>query len=406
MMSTSLDIHTPVIVAATRTPIGRLRGALARLRPDDMGAAVVPSLLESSGIEAAHIEDLYYGCTNQSGEDSRNVARMIGLLAGLPIEVPGVTLNRLCGSGMEALVAAAKSVMVQEGEVYLAGGGESMSRAPFVLPKSESAFPVSSQIYNTALGWRMENPRMKSRYGTDPMGITAEKVARSYEISREDQDAWAFQSHQRAKEAQESGAFSQEICPLRVPQGRKKPDLLVEQDECIRPDTTLERLAKLTPAFEPDGCVTAGNASPLSDGASAMLVTSLAYAKSHGLKPLARVVSWGHAGVEPSLMGMGPVPASKKALERAGLQVADIDLFELNEAFASQVLACVRALSLDPAKVNVRGGAIALGHPLGCSGARIVTTLVHSLHAQEKRYGLATMCIGVGQGIACVLERL
>lgn len=406
MMSTSLDSHTPVIVAAARTPIGRLRGALARLRPDDMGAAVVSFLVETTGINPAHFEDIYYGCTNQSGEDSRNVARMIGLLSGLPIEVPGVTVNRLCGSGMEALVAASKSVMVQEGGAYLAGGGESMSRAPFVLPKTESAFPVSSQIYNTALGWRMENPCMKSRYGTDPMGITAENVARTYEVSREDQDAWALQSHRRAAQARERGDFAREICPVQVPQGRKKPDLKVEQDECIRPDTSLERLAKLAPAFQEDGCVTAGNASPLSDGASAMIVTSLAYAKAHGLRPLARVVSWGHAGVEPSHMGMGPVPASQKALKRAGLAVADIDLFELNEAFASQVLACMRALSLDPSKVNVRGGAIALGHPLGCSGARIVTSLLHSLEAQQKRYGLATMCIGVGQGIACVIERL
>lgn len=406
MLGSEMDTRTPVIVAAQRSPIGRFRGGLSRLRPDDMGAALVKHLMRGVEVDSASIKDLYYGCTNQCGEDGRNVARMVGLLSGLPIEVPGVTVNRLCGSGMEAVIQAAKSIMVGEGEVYLAGGGESMSRAPFVMPKSDQAFPVQSQIFNTALGWRMVNPRMQELYGTEPMGITAENVAQRYQVSREDQDAWALRSHERAAKAQDTGAFAQELCPMVVPQGRKKPDLRVEADEGVRRDTSLERLAALRPAFQEGGSVTAGNASSLNDGASVLLLTSLAKAKAQGLQPLARVVSWGHAGVEPSLMGIGPVPATKVALERAGLKARDLDLIELNEAFASQVLASVRELQLDPEKVNVNGGAIALGHPLGCSGARILTTLVHALRAQKGRYGLATMCIGVGQGIACVVETL
>lgn len=400
------DARTPVIIDALRTPIGRLRGTLAPVRPDDLAGHVVRRIVERYPAATEQLEDIVFGAANQSGEDNRNVARMAGLLAGLPVEIPGVTVNRLCGSGMEAVIQAAKSIMVGEGEVYIAGGVESMTRAPFVMPKSGEAFPRRAEVFDTSLGWRMENPRMNELYPIEGLGSTAENVAERYEVSREDQDAWALQSHQRAANAQDEGWFDSEVVSIEVPQGRKKDPIRMTQDEGIRRDTTAEKLARLRPVFREGGTVTAGNCSSLNDGACALLLTSLARAKQLNLEPMARVVSWGHAGVHPGVMGIGPIPSTQKALRRAGLDASQIDSAELNEAFASQVLASMRALELDPQKVNPAGGAIALGHPLGCSGARIVTTLVHNLAREKGRYGLATMCIGVGQGIASVYERL
>jgi 3-oxoadipyl-CoA thiolase len=399
------DAHTPVIVDAIRTPIGRLRGALAPVRPDDLAAHVIRHLVERHPATMEHLEDVYVGAANQAGEDNRNVARMALLLAGLPVEVPGVTVNRLCGSGMEAVLQAAKSVMAGEGDVYLAGGVESMTRAPFVMPKPTEAFPRAGELFDTSLGWRMINQRMNQLYPVEGLGETAENVAERYEISREDQDAWALGSHQKAASAQEEGWLDNEIVPIDVPQGKKKDPIRVGADEGIRKDTSLEKLAKLRPVFRKDGTVTAGNASPLNDGASALLITSLERARKLGLSPMARIAAWGHAGVHPGVMGVGPIPATRKALQRAGLQASDLSVAELNEAFASQVLASIRGLELDPEIVNPGGGAIALGHPLGCSGARILTTLVHGLQRTRGRWGLATMCIGVGQGIACIVER-
>ncbi len=400
------DARTPVIIDAIRTPIGRLRGVLAPMRPDDLAAHVVRRLVERYPAATEQLEDVYFGAANQSGEDNRNVARMAVLLAGLPVETPGVTVNRLCGSGMEAILQAAKSIITGEGEVYIAGGVESMTRAPFVMPKSDEAFPRSAEIFDTSLGWRMVNAQMNKLYPIEALGVTAENVAERYEVSRAEQDAWALGSHQKAANAQDEGWLDDEIVPISVPQGRKKEPLRVTEDEGIRRDTSLEQLARLSPVFKPGGSVTAGNSSSINDGASAVLLTSLAQAKKLDLEPMARIVSWGHAGVHPGVMGIGPVPSSRRALDRAGLSIRDIDLAELNEAFASQVLASMRALELDPTKVNPAGGAIALGHPLGCSGARIVTTLAHGLRRTRKRYGLATMCIGVGQGIATIIERL
>ncbi|MEM6294175.1 MAG: thiolase family protein [Myxococcota bacterium] len=400
------DDRTPVIVAAVRTPMGRARGQLAPIRPDDLAAHVVRHIAEHNSAAMEHLEDVYFGAANQAGEDNRNVARMATLLAGLPVEVPGVTVNRLCGSGMEAVLQAAKSILSGEGEVYIAGGVESMTRAPFVMPKSGMPWARGAEIFDTQLGWRMNNPRMQQLYPIESLGQTAENVAARYEISREDQDAWALQSHQRAAVAQDEGWFDNEITSIEVPQGRKKDPIRVTQDEGVRRDSTIEKLAKLRPVFKDDGTVTAGNASPLNDGACALLVTSASRAHKLGLEPMARIVSWGHAGVHPGVMGIGPVPATRKALDRAGLRSSDIDMAELNEAFASQTVASMRRLDLDPEKVNPAGGAIAIGHPLGCSGARITTTLTHGLLRTRGRYGLATMCIGVGQGIAVVLERL
>ncbi len=400
------DARTPVIAAAVRTPMGRARGQLAPVRPDDLAAHVIRNISEHFSAAMEQLEDVYFGAANQAGEDNRNVARMATLLAGLPVEVPGVTVNRLCGSGMEAILQAAKSVISGEGQVYIAGGVESMTRSPFVLPKSDTPFGGGAELFDTQLGWRMINPRMQQLYPVEGLGVTAENVAERYEISREDQDAWALQSHERAALAQDEGWFSNEITSIEVPQGRKKDPIRVREDEGVRRDTTMQKLAKLRPVFKEGGTVTAGNASPLNDGASALLITSLAKAKALGLEPMARIVSWGHAGVHPGVMGIGPVPASRKALDRAGLSSADIDVAEVNEAFASQAVASVRRLELDPEKVNPAGGAIALGHPLGASGARITTTLAHGLLRSRGRYGLATMCIGVGQGIAIVLESL
>ncbi len=401
------EARTPVIVDAIRTPIGRLRGALAAVRPDDLAAHVVRCLCERNPAAMEQLEDVIFGCANGAGEDNRNISRMAVLLGGLPVEIPGATVNRLCGSGMEAVIQAAKSVMCGEGEVYIAGGVESMTRAPFVMPKADEAFPRKAELFDTSLGWRMINPAMQRLYPIESLGETAENVAERYSVSREDQDAWALESHRKAAQAQDEGWFDDEISPVEVPgPGRDDDRTRVSSDEGVRRDSTIEKLAKLPAAFKKGGTVTAGNSSSLNDGASALLVTSMARARTLDLQPLARIVSWGHAGVHPGVMGIGPVPASRKALDRAGLRPAEIDVAELNEAFASQVLASLRTLELDPAKVNPQGGAIALGHPLGCSGARIVTTLVHGLHRTRGHFGLATMCIGVGQGIACVIERL
>ncbi|HET6584366.1 MAG TPA: acetyl-CoA C-acyltransferase [Nannocystaceae bacterium] len=408
------DSRTPVIVAALRTPIGRLRGTLAGVRPDDLAATVVRHLAERHPAAMEQLEDVIFGAANQAGEDNRNVGRMAALLAGLPVEIPGATVNRLCGSGMEAVLQAAKGVIAGEGEVYIAGGVESMTRAPFVMPKAEEAFARKAEIFDTSLGWRMVNPAMQRLYPIETLGETAENVAERYDISREDQDAWAFASHQKAAAAQDEGWFADEIVPVVIPgpggrgdsKGRDEEPLRFVTDESVRRDSSREKLAKLAPVFRKGGTVTAGNSSPLNDGAAALLVTSLSRARSLDLQPLARIVAWGHAGVHPGVMGIGPVPASRKALDRAGLTPAQLDLAELNEAFASQVLASLRSLELDPEKVNVQGGAIALGHPLGCSGARILGTLVHGLQRTRGRWGLATMCIGVGQGIACIVERM
>ncbi len=399
------DARTPVIVAAVRTPIGRFRGALATVRPDDLAAHVIRSLAEHYGAAIEQLSDVYLGCANQAGEDNRNVARMALLLAGLPVEVPGVTVNRLCGSGMEAVLQAAKSIMVGEGEVYIAGGVENMTRAPFVMPKASEAFGRDTQIFDTALGWRMVNPAMERLYGVEPLGITAENVAARYNVSRADQDAWALTSHQRAAAAQDEGWFDNEIVPVDIPQPKGQEPVRVAVDESVRRDTSAASLAKLKPVFKPGGTVTAGNSSPLNDGAAALLITSLAKAHNLGLRPMARIAAWGHAGVAPGVMGIGPVPASRTALKRAGVTGNDLGIVELNEAFASQTLASLRQLDLDPAKVNPGGGAIALGHPLGCSGARIVASLAHGMARTRTRHGLASMCIGVGQGIAIVLER-
>ncbi len=399
------DTRVPVIVRAVRSPMGRYRGQLSPMRPDDLATHVVRNLVEHAGAAMEHLEDVYFGGANQAGEDNRNVARMAVLLAGLPVEVTGVTVNRLCGSGMEAILQAAKSVMVGEGQCYIAGGVESMTRAPYVMPKGDTPFATNPEVFNTSLGWRMINPRMNQLYPVEGLGVTAENVASRYKVSREDQDAWALRSHEKAAHAQDEGWYDDEIVPLEVPQGRKKDPIRVTMDEGVRRDTSLAKLAKLRPAFKDGGSVTAGNSSPLNDGSCAVLVTSLALANKLGMEPLARISAWGHAGVHPSVMGIGPVPSSRKALSRAGLSVKDIELAELNEAFASQTVASIRQLEIDPEKVNVAGGAIAIGHPLGASGARIVTTLVHGMQRTGAKRGLATMCIGVGQGIACILER-
>jgi len=398
-----------VIVDALRTPIGALGGVLARVRPDDLSALVLSKLAERSGLNTSSIDDVYLGCANQAGEDNRNIARMASLLAGFPVSVPGLTFNRLCASGLSAVNAAFHAIKAGEGEIILAGGVESMSRAPYSLPKAENGFSFGNlTAYDTALGWRYPNPRMVELYGTQAMGETAENIAAQTGITREEQDRFAVESHRRAVAAMDGGRFKDEIIPVAVQQKKGDP-LLVETDERPRRDTTLESLAKLRPTFRLDGSVTAGNASGMNDGASALLVMSAEKAKSLGLKPLARIVASATAGVEPRVMGMGPVPAVKKALKRAGLSVQDIQLFELNEAFAVQALAVIRDLGLDQSIVNVNGGAIALGHPLGCSGARILTTLIHEMKKRAsttKRpfYGLATLCVGVGQGEATIVE--
>ena len=393
-----------LIVEAVRTPIGRHGGALAKVRPDDLAAVAIRGVLDRSGIDPHGIDDVILGCANQAGEDSRNVARMAALLAGLPVEVPGQTVNRLCGSGLQALASAAQAIRSGEGECFIAGGVESMSRAPWVMLKPEEAFTRSApQAADTTVGWRFTNPRFPATW-TISLGETAEEVARRCGIGREEQDAFALESQRRTARALAEDRFRGEIVPVRVADRRGK-ETTVEQDEHPRPDTTLETLGAMRPAFVRDGgTVTAGSSSGINDGASAALVVSDTTASAAGLRPLGRVVTTAVAGVAPDVMGLGPVPATRKALERAGLTINDIDLIELNEAFAAQAIACIRALGADPSRVNVNGGAIALGHPLGASGARIVTALVHELRRRRARYGLATMCIGVGQGIATIVE--
>ncbi|ANX11130.1 beta-ketoadipyl CoA thiolase [Fictibacillus arsenicus] len=395
-----------VIVDAVRTPIGRYKGVLKSVRPDDLGAVVISALLErNSALPPSDIEEVIFGNANGAGEDNRNVARMSALLAGLPVEVGGTTINRLCGSGMDAVIYAARAIMAGEGDVFIAGGTESMTRAPLVMGKPEVEYPRGDmKMFDTTIGWRFVNPLMHEKFGTDSMPETAENVAKKYDISREAQDQFAFSSQQKAKKAMEQDRFKDEIVPVRLVD-RKGNETWVTEDEHPRPETSLEKLGTLKPLFK-DGTVTAGNASGVNDGASALLLMSREKADELGLKPLARYVSSGVAGLEPAIMGVGPIEASRKALKRAGLSVTDLDLIELNEAFASQSLACMYELGLDSEKVNVNGGAIAFGHPLGASGARILTTLIHEMKKQGSRYGLATMCIGVGQGIASVVEAI
>ena len=406
----SRDPHRPLreawIVDAVRTPIGRYGGALASVRSDDLAAAVIRAVVDRTGIDPSLVEDVIFGCANQAGEDNRNVARMALLLAGLPVEVGGLTVNRLCGSGLQAVNSVAHAIAAGDGDVFIAGGVESMTRAPFVALKPESAWERGTrELVDTTLGWRFVNPRMQTAYPPISLGETAEVVAERWAVSREDQDAFGLESQRRAVAAQEAGAFDDQIVPISIPQ-RKGDPIVVDRDEHPRADTSAEALARLRPAFREGGTVTAGNSSGINDGASALLLVEAEVARGLGLRPMARVVSTAVAGVDPAVMGIGPVPATRKALARAGIDVADLDLVEMNEAFASQSVACVRELGLDPARVNVDGGAIALGHPLGMSGARLVTMLVHELRRTGGRYGLATMCIGVGQGIATVVERI
>ncbi|TMF02795.1 MAG: acetyl-CoA C-acyltransferase [Chloroflexi bacterium] len=394
-----------VIVATARTPMGRYGGQLKDMRPDDLAAIALKEAVNRAGVEPKDVDDVILGCANQAGEDNRNVARMALLLAGFPVEVPGQTVNRLCGSGMQATIAAAREIQAGAADVIVAGGVESMTRAPWVMPKPDGAYPRGPQTaYDTALGWRLVNPKMAAMYGTLQMGETAERVAQKYEVSREDQDAFALRSHQRALAAQKSGRLAEEMVPVEVAQ-KKGEALRLVDDEGPRADTSLEALAKLRAAFADSGSVTAGNSSPLNDGAAALVLMSAGEAQRRGLKPLARLVAAAAAGVHPDYMGIGPVPSSLKALEQAGLEPGDMQVIELNEAFASQSLACMRLLGLDEDLVNVNGGAIALGHPLGCSGARLVGTLVREMQHRDAKYGLATMCIGVGQGIASVWQK-
>lgn len=394
-----------VIVDAVRTPIGRYAGALKEIRPDDLAAIVIEELLKRSFINPGQIEDVIFGCANQSGEDNRNVARMAALLAGLPAAVPGATVNRLCGSGLMAVNDACRAIQTGNGHIYIAGGVESMTRAPYVVLKNTTAFARGNQkLVDTTLGWRFVNKKLADMYPPDSMGETAENVAERYKISREDQDQYALESQHKYAEAARTGKFNDEIIPVHLPKkkGSTEPETF-SVDEQPRPDTKLEDLKKIKPAFRENGSVTAGNSSGINDGASALLVMSREMCNELGLIPIARFVSSAVAGVDPSIMGTGPIPASRKALERAGLKMSDIDLVELNEAFAVQVLACVRELNIDTKKLNVNGGAIALGHPLGSSGSRILGTLVHEMKRRGAEYGLATMCIGVGQGIATVV---
>jgi 3-oxoadipyl-CoA thiolase len=404
------DLHRPLreawIVEAVRTPVGRYGGALAAVRPDDLAAAAIRAVVDRSGIDATLIEDVILGCANQAGEDNRDVARMALLLAGLPVEVGGLTVNRLCGSGLQAINSAAHAIAVGDGDVFVGGGVESMTRAPYVMAKAAGAFDRGDrEVFDTTLGWRFVNPALAALHYPYSMGETAENVAERWNVDRVAQDAFALASQQKAIAAIETGRFDDQIVPISVP-SRKGDPVVVSRDEHPRADTSAEALAKLRPAFREGGSVTAGNSSGVNDGASAVLVVEADRAKELGLRPMARVVSTAVAGVDPAVMGYGPVPATRKALERAGITAAELDLIELNEAFASQSIVCIDELGLDPAKVNVNGGAIALGHPLGMSGARLITMLTHELCRTGGKYGLATMCIGVGQGIATIVERI
>lgn len=400
-----MEQRQAVIVEAVRTPIGRYGGVLREVRPDDLGATVIAALVDRSGLDSSLIEDVMWGCANQAGEDNRNVGRMSSLLAGVPVTVPANTINRLCGSSMDAIIQASRAIRSGDADVIIAGGVESMSRAPYSIPKNQSGAFGNVTAYDTALGWRYPNARLKEMFPLESMGETAENVAEKYKIGRTEQDEFALASHSKAVEAQRAGRFADEIIPVKI-SGKKGLVTLVEKDDGPRPDTSLEVLAGLKPVFRKDGSVTAGNSSSLNDGAAGTVVMSEGTARRLGLRSLGRIVSSGIAGVDPRFMGIGPVPASRMALARAGLTIKNIDLVELNEAFAAQSLAVIRDLEIPPAKLNPNGGAIALGHPLGCSGARIVTTLLHEMRHREVRYGLATMCIGVGQGIAIVVERI
>jgi 3-oxoadipyl-CoA thiolase len=394
-----------LIVDAVRTPMGRYGGALAGVRPDNLAAHVLAQAVERTGIDPATVCDVYLGAANQAGEDNRDAARMAALLAGLPTEVPGVTVNRLCASGLEAVNQASRALRLGEGDLYLAGGAESMSRAPWVVPKPEAGLPRGPQtMHDTALGWRLVNPRMAERYSTESMGETAENVAERYGIARDGQDRLALQSHARAVAASEEGRFADELVPVEAPPADGGDPVVVATDEGPRADTSLEKLARLRPAFREGGTVTAGNASTLNDGAACLVLTSEQRAQSIGARPLARIVSIGVAGVDPAYMGMGPVPAIRRALDAAGLGLDEIELIEINEAFAAQVLACIGELGIEEERLNVNGGAIALGHPLGCSGARILTTLIWELRRRGGRYGIAALCVGVGQGVATIVE--
>ena len=399
--------HTPVVVDGLRTPFGRYAGALGDVRPDDMAAHIIHALLERTGVDPGSVDDVILGAANQAGEDNRNVGRMAALLAGMPVEVPGSTVNRLCGSGMNAVINAAHAVIAGDGSLFVAGGVESMTRAPFVMAKPSAAFPRGEQtLYDTTLGWRFTNPRLADAYYPYSMGETAENVVERCEVSREEQDAFALESQRRWAAAHAAGHFADEVVAIDAP-GAKRGELVqLAADEHPRPDTTLEQLAGLKPAFKRDasGSVTAGNSSGINDGAAAVLVTSEARARELGLRPIMRMLSSAVAGVDPATMGLGPIPASRKALDRAGLAVDDIDLVELNEAFAAQTIPVMHELGLNGETTNVNGGAIAIGHPLGASGARLVATLAHEMRRRGARYGLATMCIGVGQGIASVWE--
>jgi 3-oxoadipyl-CoA thiolase len=397
--------RTPVVVDGLRTPFGRYGGALKDVRPDDMAAHVIRALLDRTGVDPAAVDDVILGAANQAGEDNRNVGRMAALLAGLPVEVPGQTVNRLCGSGLQAVVSAAHAIAFGDGEVFVAGGVESMTRAPLVMAKPSAAFPRGEQtLYDTTLGWRFTNPRLADAHYPYSMGETAENVVERRSVSREEQDRFAVASQRRWADAHAAGRFADEVVPIEVPDGKAMRTF--DTDEHPRPDATVESLARLKPAFRRDasGSVTAGNSSGINDGAAALLVTSEARARELGLRPMARLVASAVAGVDPATMGLGPIPATRRALERAGLSVDDLDLVELNEAFAAQAVPVMRELGLDPEKTNVNGGAIAIGHPLGASGARLAATLLHEMRRRGARYGLATMCIGVGQGIAAVFE--
>ena len=401
-------MNEAVIVQALRTPIGSLNGALSTVRPDDLAALVIAEVVRRAGIDPHQIDEVYFGCANQAGEDNRNVARMAALLAGLPPQVPALTVNRLCASGLAAVNLAARAIRAGEGEIYVAGGVESMSRAPYAFAKASGGGNLTA--YDTALGWRFVNPRMEALYGTEAMGVTAENIAALTGITRQEQDEFAFLSHQRAVAAQDQGKFAEEILPVAIPQRKGEP-VLVSLDERPRRDTSLEALSKLKPAFKPDGSVTAGNSSGLNDGAAALVLMSAEKARMLGITALARVVSGAASGIEPRIMGLGPIEATRRALKKAGLTIEDIGLAEINEAFAVQALAVMRELGLPHKITNVNGGAVALGHPLGCSGARILTTLVHEMRrrAPEARrpfYGLAALCVGVGQGEAAIIEWL
>ena len=396
-----------VIVAAVRTPVGRYNGALKDIRPDDLAAHVIRKVIDRMEIDPEQIDDVIFGCTNQAGEDNRNVARMALLIAGLPESVPGQTVNRLCASGLQAVNTAAANILAGVGDVYVAGGVESMTRAPFVMAKPSSAFPRGKiEMEDSTLGWRFVNPRLAERYEPISLGQTAENVAERHEVSRERQDEFALLSQQKAAAAIREGRFETEIVPVSVPQPRGAEPKIVDTDEHPRPDTTLEVLAKLPPAFKKGGSVTAGNSSGVNDGAAAVLIMSDTKARELGLKPLARYVASAAAGVNPLFMGVGPIPATRKLFSRTGMTADQLDLVEFNEAFASQAVACIDELGLPLDRTNVNGGAIALGHPLGCSGARMTTTLVHELDRRQGRYGLVTMCVGVGQGVSSLFERV